>query len=183
MDQAQFLVDIRWAESADGVEIDGQRYGFGLTGLDHVEFFIAPNPGEEPKSLAKIASGGETSRLMLALKGALSAIDPLPTLIFDEIDAGIGGRTGSVVGSKLYALAADHQVLCVTHLPQIACYGRHHFRVAKETVGGRTLSSARELTYDERVEELAIMLGGAVTEATRRSAEELLRRVVEREGT
>ena len=176
MEQAQFLVDIRWTEASDGVEIQSTRYGFGLTGLDRVEFFIAPNPGEEPKPLARTASGGETSRLMLALKGALSAIDPLPTLIFDEIDSGIGGRTGTVVGHKLWSLAAEHQVFCVTHLPQIASYGSQHYRVAKEVADGRTASSARQLIPEERVEEIAVMLGGEATEATRRSAEELLKR-------
>jgi DNA repair protein RecN (Recombination protein N) len=116
---------------------------------------------------------------MLAMKTALSTIDPVPVLIFDEIDAGIGGRTGAVVGQKLYRLAADHQVFCVTHLAQIACYGRQHFRVAKDVVDGRTVSQARELSFEERVDELAVMLGGAATEANRRSARELLERVAE----
>jgi DNA repair protein RecN (Recombination protein N) len=179
MESARFMVDMDWREDADGVEIDGRRYAFDTTGLDRVEFLIAPNPGEEPRPLARIASGGETSRLMLAMKTALSTIDPVPVLIFDEIDAGIGGRTGAVVGQKLYRLAADHQVFCVTHLAQIACYGRQHFRVAKDVVDGRTVSQARELSFEERVDELAVMLGGAATEANRRSARELLERVAE----
>jgi len=174
MERAQFLVDIRWEEDPHGAWIGGKRYRFDALGVDRVEFLIAPNPGEEAKPLAKIASGGETSRLMLAMKTALSHVDPVPTLIFDEIDAGIGGRTGDVVGRKLWALARDHQVFCVTHLPQIARYGAQHFRVEKAVIGERTISSARLLTGQERVEELAIMLGGAFTEATRRSAEELL---------
>ncbi len=174
MERARFAVEIQRQPDAEGVELDGQRYRFDATGLDQVEFLIAPNPGEEPKPLAKIASGGETSRLMLAMKVALSHIDPVPTLIFDEIDAGIGGRTGSVVGHKLWTLARDHQVFCVTHLPQIARYGRLHLHVEKQVVDERTLSQVRALGPQERVDELALMLGGAVTEATRRSAEELL---------
>ncbi len=177
MEQARFLIDIQWVEAPDGVEVGNKRYAFEATGLDHVEFLIAPNPGEEPKPLVKIASGGETSRLMLAMKTALSAIDPVPTLIFDEIDTGIGGRTGNVVGYKLWTLAQAHQVFCVTHLAQMACYGDRHFHVVKQVVDGRTVSLAQMLSPEDRVEELAVMLGGGATEATRRSAEELLKSV------
>jgi len=106
----------------------------------------------------------------------LSRVDSVPTLIFDEIDSGIGGRTGSVVGQKLRSLARDHQVLCVTHLAQIACYGDMHYRVSKETQGERTVSRVLALGDGEREEELAVMLGGAATEASRRSARELLAR-------
>ncbi len=161
----------------DGAKSAGHLgYGFDDTGLDRVEFLIAPNPGEEPKPLARTASGGETSRLMLAMKSALSAVDPVSTLIFDEIDAGIGGRTGTIVGDKLLRLANDHQVFCVTHLAQIAAAGTQHFCVTKEVIEGRTVSLTRPLTYDERVRELAVMLGGVDTEATRKSAIELLSR-------
>ena len=177
MERARFAVDIRWQEDSQGVEIAGRRYAFTTSGFDRVEFLIAPNPGEEPKPLAKIASGGEASRLMLAMKTVLSASDPVPTLIFDEIDTGIGGRTGSVVGHKLWQLAKEHQVFCVTHLPQIACYGQQHIRVAKEVVGGRTISNAQVLSPEERLRELAAMLGGVVTDASLQSAEELLQRV------
>ncbi|MFP3896111.1 MAG: DNA repair protein RecN [Anaerolineales bacterium] len=179
MENARFIVDRHWQKTKEGegrdtVEIKGDHYAFDTTGLDRLAFLIAPNPGEEPKPLTRIASGGETSRLMLALKTALSAADPVPILIFDEIDAGIGGRAGRVVGNKLWSLAHDHQVFCVTHLPQIARYGSQHFRVSKKTMEGRTLSVAEELSHTERVEELAIMLGGRATEMTRQSAEELL---------
>jgi DNA repair protein RecN (Recombination protein N) len=149
---------------------------FDATGLDQIEFLISPNPGEELKPLARIASGGETSRLMLAMKTVLTRTDPVPTLIFDEIDAGIGGRTGDIVGRKLRSLAVDHQVLCVTHLAQIACYGEAHYRVTKETLGDRTVSLVVALDETERVDEVAVMLGGAATETTRRSARELLDR-------
>ena len=177
MERAQFLVDIRRVKAPDGIPLGEERYSFDTSGIDRVEFFIAPNPGEEPKPLVKIASGGETSRLMLALKTALSAIDPVPTLVFDEIDAGIGGRTGRVVGHKLWKLAREHQVFCVTHLAQIACYGDKHFRVSKAVTRGRTVSQVQELSRRERIEEIAILLGGSPSEANRQSAEELLQSV------
>lgn len=176
MAHARFLVGMHWREDPDGVEVEGKQYAFDSTGLDQVEFLIAPNVGEEPKPLARIASGGETSRLMLAMRAALSAVDPVPTLIFDEIDSGIGGRTGGVVGRKLWSLSREHQVFCVTHLAQMACYADRHFRVMKRVVGNRAVSSAQQLSADQRIEELAMMLGTTVTEATRRSAGELLER-------
>jgi DNA repair protein RecN (Recombination protein N) len=179
MERAHFLVNIRWSEAPDGAEISGKRYAFDANGLDKVEFLISANPGEEPKPLVKVASGGETSRLMLAMKTALTSADLIPTLIFDEIDAGIGGRTGSIVGHKLWALAEEHQVFCVTHLPQIACFGGRHLRVTKDIVGERTTSSVQALTPEERIDELAVMLGGALTNAARRSAQELLKRVAD----
>ena len=185
MKGARFAVAIEQEEAEDGAWVDGRRYAFDERGLDRVEFLIAPNVGEPLKPLAKIASGGETSRLMLALKTVLSAADRTPILIFDEIDAGIGGRAGGVVGRKLWSLTAEaspdgvgHQVLCVTHLPQLACYGDVHFKVAKAVVGGRTIASARALSEEERVEELAAMLGTA-TAVTRQSARELLEQVKE----
>ena len=181
MSEARFLVDLAMVEDAGGVPLDGKRYAYDGTGLDRVEFLIGPNPGEDPRPLAKTASGGETSRLMLAMKTALSDVDPVPTLIFDEVDSGIGGRTGDVVGAKLGALAANHQVFCVTHLAQIAARGVKHFRVTKDVVGGRTVSSVCDLSSAERIEEIAVMLGGKATEATRRSAQELLSRSVDRE--
>ncbi len=174
MDQARFIVDAHWEPAEGGVEIEGTSYRFDATGIDRVEFLIAPNPGEEPQPLVKIASGGETSRLMLAMKTVLSEIDPVPTLIFDEIDAGIGGRTGDIVGKKLQSLATDHQVFCVTHLAQIARYAARHYQVTKQVVGERTISVAQLLSGEARVDELAVMLGGAATASNRRSAEELL---------
>ena len=170
---ARFGVDLRWDDSPQGAVVGDRRIAFSATGLDRIEFLIAPNPGEGLKPLAKIASGGETSRLMLGLKGVLAKADRTPTLIFDEIDQGIGGRVGAVVGSKLRGLAGGHQVLCVTHLPQLAAFGDQHFRVEKETGRGRTTTHVRVVTGDERVAELALMLGGD-SESNRRSAAELL---------
>ena len=142
--------------------------------LDRVEFLIAPNPGEGFKPLVKIASGGETSRLMLALKNVLAQADYIPTLIFDEIDQGIGGRVGSVVGEKLWQLARQHQVLCVTHLPQLAAFGDQHFRVFKEFDQGRTYTRASLLDTEDRVEEMTKMLG-PVNPASRDAARETLK--------
>jgi len=176
MEQARFAVEITWSEDADGIPVGNARYAWTRRGLDRVEFLISANPGEGLRPLAYTASGGETSRLMLALKNVLSAADPTATLIFDEVDAGIGGRAGAVVGAKLASLARRHQVLCVTHLPQIAACAQHHIRVDKVLKGGRTISTARLLDPEERVNELAVMLSGAVTETSRQSARELLDR-------
>ncbi len=174
MEGARFGVDIHREESADGLELDGKRVAFDATGVDQVEFLVAPNPGEGLKPLIRIASGGETSRLMLGLKGVLARADETPTLIFDEIDQGIGGRVGAIVGRKLWDLAREHQVLCVTHLPQLAAFGDQHFRVEKQVDGGRTVTRVRRLDGEERIPELAQMLGG-LTEANQESAAELLR--------
>ncbi len=189
MEGARFGVAIEQKQAEDGAWVGDGRYAFDTAGIDRVEFLIAPNVGEPLKSLVKIASGGETSRLMLALKTVLTAADRTPTLIFDEIDAGIGGRAGGVVGQKLWSLTAGigpggagHQVLCVTHLPQLAGYGDVHFKVDKGVVGERTLTMVQQLADEERVEELASMLGTA-TKVTRRSAQELLERVGEVKGS
>ena len=173
MQQARFVVDLQWKEAPDGLLVDAKRFAFDSTGIDHVEFLISPNLGEPPKPLVKTASGGETSRLMLALKAVLSAADQVPTLIFDEIDQGIGGRVGGVVGQKLWGLTPAHQVLCVTHLPQLAAYGDAHYQVDKAEVQGRTVTRVRALEGDERIDELAAMLGGPASKARRRSAEEM----------
>ncbi len=174
MDGARFQVDIRHQTDKDGLLLqDSQTVGFDQRGVDQVEFLIAPNPGEGLKPLVKIASGGETSRLMLALKHVLAKEDPIPTLIFDEIDQGIGGRVGSIVGKKLWQLAQSHQVFCVTHLPQLAAYGDMHYRVSKHTSADRTSTRVEHLDRADRVEELAAMLG-STTDTSLKSAEELL---------
>jgi DNA repair protein RecN (Recombination protein N) len=148
---------------------------FTPTGMDQVEFLLSANPGEDLKPLARVASGGELSRILLALKSLLSAQDQAETLIFDEVDAGIGGRTAELVGQQLQRLAAGNQVICITHLPQIACYAQHHYRVAKHTDGNETVTSIQPLTDEQRVEELARMLGGiSISAKTLAHARELL---------
>jgi len=144
-------------------------------GFDAVEFYFSANAGEEPRALARIASGGELSRIMLALKSLALEDADAPTVIFDEVDAGIGGAVAEVVGRKLAALASRRQVLCITHLPQIAAFADHHFAVEKATERGRTRSTARRLGAEERCEEIARMLGGVkVTAEARKHAEQLL---------
>lgn len=178
---ARFGVDFQWEDEAEGAPVGERRVAFGPTGLDRAEFLVAPNPGEGLKPLVKIASGGETSRLMLGLKGVLARADRTPTLIFDEIDQGIGGRVGAVVGRKLWGLAQTHQVLCVTHLPQLAAFGDQHFRVEKQVKRGRTITMVGPMSEAERVEELASMLGG-VSEANRQSASDLLHQAAQEKG-
>ncbi len=138
----------------------------GSYGLDEVEFLISPNPGEALKPLHKIASGGELSRVMLAIRTILADADQTPTVIFDEVDAGIGGSMGEVVGRKLLAAARGHQVLCVTHLPQLACFGDQHVVVEKKSANDRTETVVRRLTAEERSRELARMLGGPTRSTT-----------------
>jgi DNA repair protein RecN (Recombination protein N) len=177
MEGAQFKVDFAQRLSQDGVPLkDGRKVAFNSTGIEQVEFLVAPNPGEGLKPLVKIASGGETSRLMLAIKNVLAKADPVPTLIFDEIDQGIGGRVGLVVGQKLWELAQRHQVLCVTHLPQLAAYGEQHLQVKKHIKDGRTETEVEALKGDSRLVELAQMMG-EVSEGTQLSARELLQSV------
>ena len=171
---AKFKVDFSERQSDEGVTLsNGHKVACDSTGLEHVEFLVAPNPGEGLKPLVKIASGGETSRLMLAIKNVLAQADKVPTLIFDEIDQGIGGRVGLVVGRKLWELAHRHQVLCVTHLPQLAAFGEQHLRVMKQIKDGRTETQVEVVTGDERLLELAQMMG-EVSDGTRQSARELL---------
>jgi DNA repair protein RecN (Recombination protein N) len=182
MSGAHFKVDFQQQSDPSGASLpDGQRVVYHPYGLEKIEFLIAPNPGEGFKPLAKIASGGETSRLMLALKNVLVQADHIPTLIFDEIDQGIGGRIGAVVGQKLWQLGRRHQVLCVTHLPQLAAFGELHFHVEKEVKKGRTLTQVRALDDQERLIELAQMLGG-ISEGTLQSASELLQVARDRIG-
>ncbi len=147
----------------------------GPSGMDRVEFLISPNRGEDMKPLAKIASGGELSRVMLAIRSLCGTGEAVKTLVFDEVDAGIGGRVAETVGRRLRDIARTNQVLCVTHLPQIAAFGSRHFNVRKEPVGDRTETYVQCLEEEERVQELARMLGGAeVTETARHHAREML---------
>jgi len=174
MQSAKFGVDFQTKPDVNGIPMaDGTRIAFDQNGFDRVEFLIAPNPGEGLKPLAKIASGGETSRLMLGLKNVLARADEIPSLIFDEIDQGIGGRVGMVVGHKLWNLSRTHQVFCVTHLPQLAVFGDQHYQVQKLVDNGRTLTRVERLDGEPRLLELSQMLG-EVGEGTLRSAHELL---------
>jgi DNA repair protein RecN (Recombination protein N) len=147
------------------------------TGADQVAFLLAPNPGEPPRPLARIASGGEMSRVALAIKGVLARADETPTLVFDEVDAGIGGRSADPVGRSLWRLARSHQVICVTHLPQIAAYADAHLRIEKGSRDGRTVTQIEQLDDEARVRELAGMLGGdSAGEAALAAARELVER-------
>lgn len=146
---------------------------YDRTGIDRVEFYVSLNPGEPLRPLARVASGGESARLMLALKTILGAADAVPTLVFDEVDVGVGGRSGQVVGEKLAALGDHHQVLCITHLPQVAARAVQHLAVTKRVAGDRTYTEVAELDRTERERELAAMLGG-VTEPNLRSAQAML---------
>jgi DNA repair protein RecN (Recombination protein N) len=166
------VVASRQVEAPDAVPVEGPLK-FDLTGVDRVEFVISSNPGEPLRPLATIASGGETSRLMLAVKGVLSQADAVPVLVFDEIDAGIGGRVGEAVGRRLWDLGRHHQVVAVTHLPQIAAFGDRHLSVRKRVEGGRTSTQVVPVEGEGRVSELTTMLGSD-TAATRQKAAELL---------
>jgi DNA repair protein RecN (Recombination protein N) len=170
---ARFAVQITQTESPTGVPVNGRRLAFDRSGVDHVEFLLAANAGEELRPLARVASGGELARILLALKTTLAQVDVRPTLIFDEIDVGVGGRLGQVLGEKLWRLAARHQILCVTHLPQLAAFGDQHFLVTKAERDGRTTAMVQRLSDREREAELAAMLGGE-SKATRLNARELL---------
>jgi len=171
---AQFKADIQHLPDENGLPLsNGEKVHFDDSGIDKVEFLIAPNPGEGLKPLVKIASGGETSRLMLALKNVLAEADTIPTLIFDEIDQGIGGRIGAIVGEKLWQLGRAHQVLCVTHLPQLAAFGVQHYHVRKLVVEGRTITQVDNMLGEEQIHELANMFGGD-TEANRVAASQTL---------
>jgi DNA repair protein RecN (Recombination protein N) len=166
--------DLDDAEDDPPFVLGGKK--LGSQGSDQIEFYFSPNRGEPPKPLARVASGGELSRLMLAIKSlSLTAGDSL-TLLFDEVDAGIGGSVAEIVGKKLRKVAAVHQILCVTHLPQIAALADSHHIVRKEVVKDRTSTTVDKLKDGERIEEVARMLGGIkISERARRHAEEMVR--------
>jgi DNA repair protein RecN (Recombination protein N) len=144
-------------------------------GIDTVEFFLTTNVGEDMKPMNRIASGGELSRIILAMKKALARTGSVGTIIFDEVDSGIGGAVAEVVGEKLKDVSRHHQVICITHLPQIACFGDRHYLVSKAVSGERTNSDVRLLSEAERLREIARMLGGVeVTEKTKEHAREMM---------
>ena len=182
MERTQFEVLLAQAEHPAGCIIGNKRYKFDGAGIDDVEFMLSANPGEPLRPLAKVASGGEAARIMLALKRVLTAADQTPILIFDEVDQGIGGRIGAVVGEKLWSLSQAHQVLCVTHLPQLASYADAHFQAQKTVSGGRAATQVRALANDEaRISELAAMLGAAGAAGVQ-SAREILTSARGRKG-
>jgi DNA repair protein RecN (Recombination protein N) len=177
MDKTKFEVRITFQEDENGLlEIDGKRYFADQKGMDQVEFFVSPNPGEELKPLAKIASGGEISRIMLALKSILAKADQVSAMIFDEIDVGIGGEVASAVGKSLKNLALSHQVIVITHLQQIASLADHHFKVFKESLKGRTVTQIKKLDEKERINEIARMISGEkISELTLKQAREMIK--------
>ena len=177
MQRTRLTVAFDTAPDADGLAVDGRPVAVGSSGVDRVEFLFAPNPGETPRPLAKIASGGELSRVMLALRHALAEAGAVPVLVCDEVDAGVGSRTAGAVGRLLAAVSTSRQVLCVTHLPQIASLADQHFWVEKESSGGRTRVRVHRLAPQERLEEIARMLGGRdPSTVAREHARELLGR-------
>jgi DNA repair protein RecN (Recombination protein N) len=175
MGRARVIVDVTPATAAvDALLVDGAR--LTRTGIDRVEFLIGPNPGEEPRPLRKIASGGELSRALLALKRVLADEGPVGTYVFDEVDAGVGGAIAEVIGRAIADIARHRQVVCITHLPQIAALADTHFVVDKTEAKGRTQTSVRRLSKAERVDEIARMLGGIkIGTAQRRAAAEMLK--------
>lgn len=175
MGEAKVLVELAPLEGGPReLQVEGAR--LSPTGIDRAELLIAPNRGEEAKPLRKIASGGELSRAMLAIKRVLAGLGPANLYVFDEVDAGVGGAVAEVIGQKIHQVAKHSQVLCITHLPQISAYADAHYRVHKEVVGDRTKSDIRLLSAPERLEEIARMLGGVrVTDQARAAAKELIR--------
>ncbi len=177
MPNIRFSVRMERSTHSAGVPVPGGApVAFDKTGVDQVEFMISPNPGEPLKPLARVASGGESARLLLALKSILSRVDEVPTLIFDEIDVGVGGRAGQVVGQKLWAITANHQVVCITHLPQVAAFADAHYHISKEFSSDRTRTNVHLLAAEQRVDELAAMLDGTPSEHSRANAREIIGR-------
>lgn len=175
MKNVNFKVHMGLTEDPKGIEIDDKKISVSEDGIDNVEFLISTNYGEPLKPLAKIISGGESSRIMLALKSIIAEVDNISCMIFDEIDAGIGGRTAQAVGEKLSKISRTHQILCVTHSPQIASLGDTHFLIKKESTGDTTVTKVYKIDGDKRVDELARMLGGAkITDNTIAHAKEML---------
>ncbi len=181
MERTVFVVKILQNEAGNGIIKDnGKRYKLGPEGIDSIEFLLSPNVGEELRPLAKIASGGEISRIMLAVKTVLARTDEVTTMIFDEIDVGIGGRIAEVVGKKLKELAKNRQVICITHLPQIASLADSHCRVEKKVIDDRTVVEVHTLNDKERVNEIARMLAGEkITDVTIAHAQEMIEQAKE----
>jgi len=177
MKKCQFKVSINNYKDDNGIEIEGKKYKVGPKGIDDIEFMISPNVGERLRPLARIVSGGEVSRIMLALKSILSEVDQVPTLIFDEIDSGVGARLGEVIAQKLRNLSKKRQVICVTHLPQIACRAGRHFYIEKYISNNQTGIKLIEIGGEEQVKEIARMLDGSqMSKITIQHAQKMLNR-------
>lgn len=176
MERTKFQVDVaRAADPRSDLDLNGTKMKFGIDGIDQVEFLMAPNPGEPLRGLGKIASGGELSRIMLALKTIFARVDRIPVLVFDEVDTGVSGRAAQAIAEKLSRLSRSCQVFSITHLPQVACMADAHFAIHKEVEGNRTFTRVTGLDEQGRKEELARMLGGVeVTETTLHHAQEML---------
>jgi DNA repair protein RecN (Recombination protein N) len=176
MPRVEFDISVSQELSPEGIPFpDGERYKYSASGVDDIVFMASTNPGEPLKPLDRIASTGEVSRFLLALKSALAEADTIPVLIFDEIDIGIGGRSGEVIGRKLWNLSRHHQVICVTHLPQIAAFADAQYRVSKQATGERTVSTIEAIQGEERIKELAVMIAGPrYTPAALSAARELI---------
>jgi len=177
MKRCQFKVSVNHYEDNEGIEINKKKYKIGPKGIDDIEFMISPNVGEKLRPLARIVSGGEVSRIMLALKSILSEVDQVPTLIFDEIDSGVGARLGEVIAQKLRNISEKRQVICVTHLPQIACRARRHFYIEKYVLENQTGIRLKEMKGGDRVKEIARMLDGSqMSDITIQHAQKMLNR-------
>jgi DNA repair protein RecN (Recombination protein N) len=175
MDRTQFRVQLDLIQDDKGIEVDGTKVRFTREGIDQVEFLMAPNPGEPLRGMSKIASGGELSRIMLAMKTIFARVDQIPVLVFDEVDTGVSGRAAQSIAEKMSLLSRECQVFSITHLPQVACMADVHFAIHKEVDHERTFTRVLDLQEIERIEELARMLGGVeITETTLRHAREMI---------
>ena len=183
MPKIRFQVAFSRIETENGIFIQSEKHYAGdEKGIDEIEFYISPNPGEDFKPLMKIASGGEISRIMLALKNILAESDRIPLLIFDEIDAGVSGQIAVAVGRSIQNLAQTHQIICITHLPQIASFGSSHYRVEKYVDNGRTFTRVTPLDNDSRVKEIASLMGGkTLTDEILKSARQLIQEAEEQQ--
>ncbi|MBP1934196.1 DNA repair protein RecN [Ammoniphilus resinae] len=175
MEKVRFSIEVKMVEDEDGLEVSGQKVRVNDQGVDHVEFLISANPGEPLRPVAKIASGGELSRIMLGMKTILADVEPVETFIFDEVDTGVSGRAAQAIAEKLVAISKQKQILCITHLPQMACMADAHYLISKTATDSETQTKVQLLGSQERTCELARLLGGVeVTDTTRKHAEEML---------
>jgi len=175
--EARFSIEINWQENEQGIKIDNKKYRYHSDGIDYVDFLFSANPGEELKTLAKVASGGELSRIMLGLQNLFSSIYNNPTLIFDEIDTGISGITAQVVAEKLAAIANKNQVIAITHLPQVAAVADHHFLIEKNIIKNKTYTNIKLLSEKEKIEEISRLISGKyITDLTLEHAKELIQK-------